>query len=130
VFETNFDGDLDTYLTRMATETKQFVKDVWSHCVGFPGVDDVAAFIRYMKNCQLKTTFFFADVNDQTVESTLKALRTQSELAHFMETHQGLPPADLQDAFGRFLGRLYKMPPLRRGGEEQRDIAQERRRHD
>jgi hypothetical protein len=83
-----------------------------------------------MKNCQLKTTFFFADVNDQTVESTLKALRTQSELAHFMETHQGLPPADLQDAFGRFLGRLYKMPPLRRGGEEQRDIAQERRRHD
>ena len=40
VFETNFDGDLDTYLRRMATETGEFVNAVWQHCVGFPGTGD------------------------------------------------------------------------------------------
>src|SRR5947208_16469378 len=60
VFETNFDGDLDGYLTRMAKETGEFVDAVWKHCVGYPGTSNIAAFIEYMKKCQLTTTFFFA----------------------------------------------------------------------
>lgn len=130
IFETNFDGDLDTYLRRMATETGEFVNAVWQHCVGFPGTGDLNAFIAYMKKCQVKTTFFFADVNDHTVDSTLQALRTQAALAHFMEKHQGMPPAQLQRAFGEFLERLRKAPPLARGGAEVRDIRQEQRPHD
>ncbi len=39
VFETNFDGDLDTYLTRMAREIPDFVDSVWKHCVGLSGSD-------------------------------------------------------------------------------------------
>jgi hypothetical protein len=130
VFETNFDGDLDTYLQRMAVETKDFVNAVWKHCVGFPGTDDTGAFIGYMKKCQIKTTFFFADVNDRTVDGTLEALKTQSALAHFLETHQGTPPAQLQLAFGEFLKRLLHAPRLLHGGDESRDIPQEKRRHD
>jgi hypothetical protein len=127
VFETNFDGDLDTYLRRMATETKEFVEEIWKHCVGFPGAGDVNAFVAYMKKCQIETSFFFADVNDRTVDSTMKALRAQSALAHFMEKHQGLPAAELQQAFGLFLKRLEAAPPLPHGGDESRDIPQERR---
>jgi hypothetical protein len=128
VFETNFDGDLDTYLRRMATETGEFVNDVWRHCVGFPGTADVEAFIAYMKKCQIETTFFFADVNDRTVDSTLKALHAQTSLARFMETHQGLPAAELQQAFGRFLEDLKQAAPLPHGGDDaSRDIPQERR---
>src|ERR1051325_3197658 len=78
VFETNFDGDLDTYLERMARETPEFVDAVWKHCVGYPGVADVPAFVAYMKKCQIPTTFFFADVNNRTVQQTMKALRTQA----------------------------------------------------
>jgi hypothetical protein len=130
LFESNFDGDLNTYLRRMATEAGEFVNAVWKHCVGFPGTHNVDAFITYMKTCQIETTFFFADVNDQTVESTLNALKTQAALAHFMEKHQGLPPADLQAAFGKFVERLHNAPPLPRGGDESRNIAQERRPHD
>lgn len=130
VFETNFDGDLDAYLRRMATETREFVEAVWGHCVGFPGAQDVSAFVSYMKKCQIETTFFFADVNDRSVEATLVALRTQVELAHFMEKHQGMPAAELQRAFGAFLERLRKAPPLPRGGGESRDIPQDRRPHD
>jgi hypothetical protein len=130
IFETSFDGDLDTYLRRMVTETKEFVEAVWQHCVGFPGTKDVGAFLAYMKQCQIETTFFFADVNDRTVETTLNALKTQAALAHFMDKHQGMPPAELQRAFGEFMQRLRRSPGLARGGDESRYIAQEQRRHD
>lgn len=130
VFETNFDGDVNTYLERMATETGEFVNAVWQHCVGFPGTHDVNAFVSYMKRCQIETTFFFADVNDQTVESTLDALKTQAALAYFMEKHQGLPADELQRAFGRFVERLRDSAPLRRGGEAGQDTRQEMRPHD
>ncbi|HZS52890.1 MAG TPA: hypothetical protein VFA65_00700 [Bryobacteraceae bacterium] len=130
VFETNFDGGLDHYLTRMAQETGEFVNAVWQHCVGFPGTEDLNKFIEYMKRCQIETTFFFADVNDQTVESTLNALKTQAALAAFMERHQGCKAGELQRAFGSFAMSLRQAPPLPRGGDESRDIRQDRRGHD
>jgi hypothetical protein len=110
VFESNFDGDLDTYLERMAVEIPETVDAVWQHCVGFPGVADVAAFKAYMKKCQVETTFFFADVNDKTVEQTLVALQTQSAVAAFIVKHQGAPPEELRLAFAHFIEKLNKAP--------------------
>jgi hypothetical protein len=130
VFESNFDGDLDRYLRRMAQETGEFVDAIWQHCVGFPGTQDLNRFVDYMKRCQLETTFFFADVNDQSVESTLNALRTQAALSAFIERHQGYNAAELQSAFVKFAKKLRQAPPLPRGGDEVRDILQDRRRHD
>jgi hypothetical protein len=130
VFETNFDGDLDTYLTRMARETPEFVEAVWKHCVGYPGVSDTAAFVAYMKKCQIATTFYFADVNNRTVEQTLKALRTQSALAHFIEKHQGEPPAEMQRAFGALLHALTHASPPLAGGDETDRMPQENRPHE
>ena len=122
IFETNFDGDLDTYLRRMASETAEFVEAVWKHCVGFPGTADVEVFIAYMKRCQVETTFFFADVNDQTVDSTLFALKAQAALTRFIERYQGRPAEEVQQAFGEFYKRLHKSPALRRGGDEATNI--------
>ena len=110
VFETNFDGDLDEYLTRLAKEVPEFVDAVWKHCVGYPGLADVAAFIAYMKKCQIETTFFFADVNDHTVQENLKALQVQAALAHFIEKNQGLPADELQRAFGELLRSIETAP--------------------
>jgi hypothetical protein len=110
VFESNFDGDLDTYLERMAVEIPETVDAVWKHCVSFPGVADVAAFKAYMKKCQIETTFFFADVNDKTVQQTLRALQTQSAVTAFIVKHQGAPPNVLQAAFAHFIEKLSKAP--------------------
>jgi hypothetical protein len=110
VFESNFDGDLDTYLGRMATEIPETVESVWGHCIGFPGVADLAAFKAYMKKCQIETTFFFADVNDKTVQQTLRALEMQSAVAAFVVKHQGAPPNELQAAFALFIEKLNKAP--------------------
>jgi hypothetical protein len=130
VFETNFDGDLDGYLMRMAKETPEFVDAVWKHCVGYPGVSDPAAFVAYMKKCQIETTFFFADVNNRTVEQTRKALHTQSALAHFIEKHQGRPPAEMQHQFGVLLDAMAHAPLPPAGGDESDRTPQEDRPHE
>jgi len=111
VFETNFDGDLDTYLARMAGEIPTEVDGIWQHCWGYPGVQDVGAFISYMKMCQITTTFYFADVNNKTVQQTLKALQTQAAVAEFIEHNQGRTPAELQKSFANFLQMLRNAPP-------------------
>jgi hypothetical protein len=110
VFESNFDGGLDTYLTRMAREIPELVESVWSHCVGYPGVRDPSAFAAYMKKCKLNTTFYFADVNNHTVQSTLRALKIQASVEDFIARHQGKPAAELQAAFRAFCQRVRNMP--------------------
>jgi len=110
VFESNFDGDLENYLTRMAMEIPELVEAVWCHCVGYPGVRDPGAFAAYMKKCQLETTFFFADVNDQTVQSTLRALKVQASVVDFIIANQGKPAADVLAAFRTFYEQVQKMP--------------------
>lgn len=110
VFETNFDGDLDTYLERMAREAPEDVHAVWQHCVGYPGVKDPAAFAAYMKKCQIETTYFFADVNNKTVQQTLRALKVQSGVAHFIEANQGKSASEIQAAFGQFLEKVRHAP--------------------
>jgi hypothetical protein len=111
VFETNFDGDLDTYLTRMATEIPTEVESIWQHCWGFPGVKDLNAFLAYMKKCRAPTTFYFADVNDKTVQQTLCALQIQAAVTHFIERNQSTPAAELQKSFAEFLKDLRNAPP-------------------
>ena len=118
IFTSNFDGDLDTYLIRMATEIPEFVDGVWQHCVGYPGVQDPAAFVAYMTKCQLETTFYFADVNDKTVQQRLRALQVQAELTAFIEENQGRPPEEIQKAFEWFMDAIRSVPAPLPGSAE------------
>ena len=127
IFETNFDGDLDKYLERMAREIPEVVDSVWKHCVGYPGVADPAAFAAYMKRCQIKTTFFFADVNDKTVQDTLKALQVQAALSHFISRNRGKRAGEIQKLFGRLMEDLSNAPaPLPGGIDSEKTAAEDR----
>jgi hypothetical protein len=111
VFEANFDGDLDTYLRRLATEVPKEVHAVWQHCWGYTDVrTNPAAFVAYIKKCQVTTTFYFADVNNHTVQETLRALQTQAAVAKFIEDNQGVLAAELQKNFADFMTRLRNAP--------------------
>ena len=111
IFETNFDGDLDTYLRRLATEIPEEVHKVWQHCWGYEDVRKKPdAFVAYMKKCQVTTTFYFADVNNHTVQETLRALQTQAAVAKFIEENQGVPAAELQKNFAAFMTKLRNAP--------------------
>jgi hypothetical protein len=111
IFESNIDGDPDTYLALMARQAPEAVDAIWSHCAGYPGIKDVPAFVAYMRKCQLTTTFYFADVNNKTVQQTLRALQVQTGLATFVERNQGKSPAELQQAFAEFWESLRAAPP-------------------
>ncbi len=123
IFEANFDGELDDYLKRMAQEIPEHIDAVWTHCVGYPGVHSVEAFAAYMKKCQITTTFYFADVNNKTVQQTLEALSAQKALADFVEEHQGLPAADLQASFVQFVAQLGSVPAPEPGRRRLREFA-------
>lgn len=120
VFESNFDGDLEAYLRRMAEEIPDVVASVWAHCVGFPGLRDVDAFVTYMKRCQLTTTFYFADVNSHTVQSTLRALKVQASVAEFIARHQGESPTEIQAAFRSFYRSVREMSEQEPGHHDPR----------
>jgi hypothetical protein len=111
VLESNFDGDLDIYLTGLATTIPEHVDAIWSHCNGYPGCGDKAKFVQYMKKCQIETTFLFAAVNDKTITQTLAALQTQRAVSHFVAQHQGVDPAQTQRDFIEFLKVLDATPP-------------------
>ena len=115
VFESNCDGDLESYLAGLARNAPQHLDAIWSHCVGYPGAADTEAFIRYMKACQIETTFFFAAVKDKSVTQTLRALQTQRAVADFIADHQGMPPKQLQIEFDRFIEHLKSEPEPRPG---------------
>lgn len=115
IFESNCDGDLDTYLSGLAAAIPGDLDAVWNHCIGYPGAADHKAFIDYMKACQIETTFFFAAVNDKTVNETLRALRTQTAVADFIATHQGADAAMLQREFIQFAAHLKSLPLPRPG---------------
>jgi hypothetical protein len=110
VFESNCDGDLDGYLTGLASAAPQHLDAIWSHCVGYPGTDNPRAFLNYMKACQLETTFFFAAVNNKSVPETLRALQTQRAVADFIARHQGIEPTLLQAQFADFAAKLESAP--------------------
>jgi hypothetical protein len=114
----------------MAREIPDFVDSVWKHCVGYPGVADPAAFAAYMKKCQIETTFFFADVNDKSVQQILKALQVQAALSHFIERNLHKPAAEIQKLFGLMLERLAKVPLPLPGGIDSEKTAAEDRPHD
>jgi hypothetical protein len=110
VFTSDFDGDLDNYVSQMAVRIPHEIDDIWKHCAGFPRKWSPKDFSAFIRTCQVKTTFYFADVNDKKRDETLRALRTKLEVAKFMEQNQGKSPADLQREFQLFLTRVEKLP--------------------
>lgn len=112
VFESNCDGDCDSYLTGLAKAIPDELDAIWKHCVGYPkdGARDVAAFLDYMKRCQIETTFFFAPVNDKTRTQTLTALRNKAYIAHFIAAHQGKPAAEIQKNILALFAYLKELP--------------------
>jgi hypothetical protein len=115
IFTSDFDGNLDDYLRELAMKNPLMVNDIWKHCAGYGRSRSPEEFLTYIKKCQVKTTFYFADVNDKKLDETLRALRVKLEVAKFMETNQGKSPADIQRAFQLFLTQMENLPTPSRG---------------
>lgn len=103
VFESNFHGKLKPYLKGMWDGMTEEARNIWSHCIGFDQVNDAAGFIKYIKKCQLNTTFFFVGSNDVSQAEQLKSLYLKQEFSEFVSRNQGKSANELQAAFKEFI---------------------------
>jgi hypothetical protein len=106
VFSSNFHGDLDTYLRGMWDAIGEDVRQVWEFCYGFERVRNADDFIAYMKKCQLTVTLFFVGSNDEPLEEQLKALYLKQEMSKFVLRTQGMPAAQLQQEYKKFIAQV------------------------
>ncbi len=106
VFTANFYGDLDEWLTDMWHAISPEIKRIWEFCWGFDRVMDAAAFVDYIKKCQLETTLFFSGSTEDSLAEQLKGLYLKQELTRFAADHQGWPAAKLQEAYQAFIKRV------------------------
>lgn len=82
------------------------VRYIWEHCVAFDKVTDCAAFIAYIKKCQLEASLFFNGSTDDSLQEQLKALYLKQEFTQFAIEHQGKSAVEIQQDFKAFIARV------------------------
>jgi len=127
VFLAELHGDLDTYLRGLWSHGESSVRSIWRYCIGFDAVRDAKTFVRYIKKCQVETTFYFNGSNDLPLAEQLKALYLKQELAKFAHAHQGKDAVTLQRAFREFVARVepsnLASPSWRHGASSLKDAV-------
>ena len=108
VYETNFHGDLETYLRAAWECAEQDWQSLLRHCVAFTKVGSAADFVDYIKRCQINNNLYFNGSNDKSLAEQLKALFLKQSLSHFCFFTQGfqqegeLGAKRLQYAFAKY----------------------------
>lgn len=104
VFTAAFDGDGDAFLDDIASLLPAEADSWWSHCVGYPGLTDRAAFRRWMIHNQLHTSLFGVASHDVSVAHVRESLRLRERVLAFAIDAQGLDAGALHERFkGTFM---------------------------
>ena len=115
MLECDFDGGRDAWLAALCSTMPEVLRDVYSHCVGYPGLRDAAAFQRYLISCQLDTTLDFSPFSANPLPTVLRALALQRRFVGFAREVQGRSNLELRLAFTEFV-RQVRAAPLPRPG--------------
>lgn len=103
VFSCNFHGALETYLHGFWQHARKAITNIWQHCIGFDQVTDAESFSRYIKKCQVTTTYYFNGSSGAPLQEQLKALYLKQQFAEFVQEQQGKSAAEQQQAFQNFI---------------------------
>jgi len=104
VFACELHGQLEMYLQGMWKNAEDTIKSIWEYCLGFnDDVRDADTFTRYIKKCQVTTTFYFNGSTDEPLAEQLKALYLKQEFSKFAIANQGKSAAEVQRAFAEFV---------------------------
>jgi hypothetical protein len=99
VFTSSFDGDLDAYLDAICDRIPADADGWWSHCVGYPGTADRAAFGAWIKTHQRHTNLFASAYPTGTVAKVRDSLELRERIVDFAADAQGLDAAALKERF-------------------------------
>jgi hypothetical protein len=126
VFVAELHGELEPYLEGMWNQAEAMIREIWQLCVGFDAVKNAKDFVRYIKKCQVETTFYFNGSTDDSPAEQLKALYLKQELSKFAHAQQGKDAVALQRAFNEFVARVEPLNtagPTWRPGASSLDVA-------
>ena len=98
VFTSSFDGELDDYLDLICERIPTEADGWWSHCVGYPGTADRAAFKAWIKVHQRHTHLFASAYHGGTVAKVREGLALRDRIVDFGAEAQGLDAAQLRSA--------------------------------
>jgi len=115
MLEADFDGDRDRWIDGLVTAIPETITALYRHCVGFPGVESMADFRRYLVKCQLDTTLDFAPYASESLDTVLRSLDAQRKFVGFVQAMQGRSDLELRLAFTDFMKRLREAPTPRPG---------------
>jgi hypothetical protein len=96
-FSSNLDGDIDSYLDVLAKGMAKHVPEIWGRCIGGP--KDAKGLKAYLKHNQIDCGFFYAAYGQATVPEVKASIDQRDRLMAFATRTQGMPPAELQQAF-------------------------------
>lgn len=98
LFTACFNFDLEPWLNTLWQDGEQELKDIFKHCVA-GDLPTREAFVAYVKQCQVNTSFLFADYPNHTVEEVLRGLQLKKSFVELMGRNQGVDDAQLQKDF-------------------------------
>ena len=89
---------------------------VFDHCIAFDDfVDSMSAdadgFVRYVKRCQVTTSFLFAYYPNDTLVEVLDGLKLIKNFMPFVIENQASDPAALRSNFKQWVDAMDREPP-------------------
>ncbi|OIN58811.1 hypothetical protein [Arsenicibacter rosenii] len=97
---------LTDYLKTMYAAIPDDIHRIWQYCIDFDQVTSADAFEKYIRRCQVNTTFYFNGSTDAPLAEQLKSLYLKQEFSRFVYSHQGLKPEALLTAYRAFAERV------------------------
>jgi hypothetical protein len=97
VFTSTIHGTLDAYLRALAGVPE--CDGWWGACAGYPGREEVGAFVAYVRGLQVRTSLFQTMLPHATVADVRDALALRERVIDFAVETQGLEAAALQERF-------------------------------
>lgn len=98
IFTASLDGAVDRFLDDLAG-LGEAVDAIFSHCAGYPGSGDRAAFARYISDHQTDNGYFLGAYARATVAEVREGLRVSEAMADLAARSRTLDDAALQAEF-------------------------------
>ena len=99
LFSVSVDGDERSYLEQLTRMLAAEIPELWGRCEGYPGLASSSAFVRWLLEHRVRTSFFFAAYSNATVNDVREALATRRQALAFALRAQEMDPADRLAAF-------------------------------
>lgn len=104
LFTSNFDGDLDSYLSELVDALAPEADEIWGRCIGCPKPAAGAALKAYLGRNQLQSGVVFAAYGNASVADVRRALDKRARLTDFAIRAQDMAPGKRRKAFLKEFG--------------------------